>query len=601
MIVQAVLLPMPSATSEVRVFWVVLLGWLVAFGAGGFSGDRLLRPGSASSALPGAAAALRFGNALSSRGVPRYLAALRLFLCVEIGASFLDLPRWIATIPVPLAQSAGSAFTNSFVLVGLVFLALGLLTPFAGLLLIALIPASAAAMVGDHRVYWLLVLSIPVVCGPGCLAVDGWLERIRAAARPQAPPILPHVVVVGAGFGGIAVARGLRHARCTVTLLDRRNHHLFQPLLYQVATAGLSPADIATPIRSLFRTQTNVKVLVGEATGIDAARQSVSVGSARIDYDFLVIATGARHAYFGHDEWAPHAPGLKSIEDATDIRRRILTAFENAESTDDLEARTAWLTFVIVGGGPTGVELAGAIAELARHGLKDEFRSIDPANARVVLVQSGSRLLPTFAPPLSASAERALRSLGVEIVLDQRVENIDGEGVVVGGRRLAARTVIWAAGVKASPAAKWLGIPADNLGRVIVGDHLDVAGHDGIFAIGDTASSNAWNGANVPGLAPAAKQGGQYVAAVIKARLKGGSAPRPFRYRHFGSLATIGRRAAVVDLGRVRISGALAWWLWGAAHVTFLVGGRNRVSVIVEWMWAYVTFRRGTRLITGVD
>ena len=323
------------------------------------------------------------------------------------------------------------------------------------------------------------------------------------------------------------------------------------------------------------------------------------VGAQRIPYDYLVLATGATHSYFGHDEWAPYAPGLKRIEDATEIRRRMLSAFERAEATDDPVQRQSLLTFLIVGGGPTGVELAGAIGELARYGMEKEFRNFDPASARVILVQAAPRILPTFPEKLSATAKASLEKLGVEVVLNGRVEHIDIEGVRVNGRPIAAGTVLWAAGVVASPAARWLNAEADNAGRLKVGPDLSVAGRPNIFAIGDTALSTAWEGNPVPWLAPAAKQGGAYVAAVIRARVLGRAIPPPFVYKHLGSLATIGRKAAVADFGWLRLSGAPAWWLWGAVHVAFLVGLRNRISVMFDWFWAYLTFRGGTRLITG--
>jgi NADH dehydrogenase/putative oxidoreductase len=381
-------------------------------------------------------------------------------------------------------------------------------------------------------------------------------------------------------------------------MIDQRNYHLFQPLLYQVATASLSPADIATPVRALFRNQPNVRILLGGVTGVDTAAKTVRLAHQVIAYDHLVLATGAQHSYFGHDDWAAFAPGLKTIEDSTAIRRRLLLAFEEAEGAEAAADRQAWLTFVIVGGGPTGVELAGAIAELARHGMEQEFRAIDPTSARVILVQAGARLLPSFPETLSREAERALTQLGVDVRLDQAVEAVSDTSVVVGGRIIPARTVLWAAGVMASPAAAWLGVPADRAGRVPVDTALKVPGLDSVYAIGDTAASSGWAGQPVPGLAPAAKQGGAYVARVIHAQLIGRAVPGPFRYRHFGSLATIGRQSAVADFGFVRLRGAFAWWMWGAAHLAFLVGGQNRTTVLVQWLWAYVTYRRGPRLIT---
>ncbi len=409
------------------------------------------------------------------------------------------------------------------------------------------------------------------------------------------------MLIVGAGFGGLSCAVALRRARASVTLIDRDNYHLFQPLLYQVATAALSPGDIAAPIRALFREAFNTQVLRATVTGVDTARQRLLLGTQELPYDFLVLATGAAHSYFGKDQWQPFAPGLKRIEDATAIRRRLLLAFERAEATEDDQDRRRLLTFLIVGGGPTGVELAGAIAELARFGMEKEFRRFDPASARVVLVQSATRLLPTFDEKLSAIARRSLERLGVEVLLGSRVEDIDAQGVVVSGRRIEARTVLWAAGVMASPAARWVGAEADSAGRVKVGPDLGVPGLSGVFAIGDTALSAAWDGKPVPGLAPAAQQAGRHVARVICARLSGAAAPEPFAYHHRGSLATIGRKAAVAEFGRLRLWGAPAWWLWGLVHVGFLVGLRNRVATMTNWFWAYLTFRGGIRLITGED
>jgi NADH dehydrogenase FAD-containing subunit len=423
------------------------------------------------------------------------------------------------------------------------------------------------------------------------------------AERPQvAIPrvVIPRVVIVGAGFGGLAAAKALRRAPCDVLVIDRRNYHLFQPLLYQVATAALSPADIASPIRSILARQKNARVLMARVAGIDAARKRVRLQDGRDEpFDHLVVATGARHAYFGHDEWEKHAPGLKKIDDATDIRRRILLAFERAEATSDAEERKALLTFVVIGGGATGVEMAGAIAELAHWALADEFRAIDPAQARVMLIETGPRLLPAFPERLSQHAREALEKLGVEVQLGRAVEQCDGAGIIFGGERVAARTIVWGAGVQASPAAKWLGAEKDRAGRVLVAPDLSVAGQPDIFVVGDTAAVKDEKGRPVPGIAPAAKQMGAYVARVIAARISGGPPPGPFRYRHAGSLATIGRSAAVADFGWLKVTGWLAWWLWGIAHIYFLIDFRSRFIVALQWFWSYLTYRRGARLITG--
>jgi NADH dehydrogenase FAD-containing subunit len=406
-------------------------------------------------------------------------------------------------------------------------------------------------------------------------------------------------VIAGAGFGGLAAAQALNRTEVEITLVDRRNYHLFQPLLYQVATATLSPADIAQPIRSILRNQRNVTVLLGRVTGVDTAAREVLIGQRRLPYDYLIVATGARHAYFGHDEWEASAPGLKKIEDATDIRKRILLAFEQAEAATDGGDVAALLNFVVIGGGPTGVELAGAIAELAKKALVADFRKIEPHQARVMLIEAGPRLLPAFPERLSAIAERALVRLGVDVRLGTPVTACDSDGVVLGEQRIAARTVLWAAGVAASPAAKWLDADRDRAGRVKVAADLSLPGHPEIFVIGDTAFTTDAAGNPLPGIAPAAKQAGLYVAKVIRARVGGRAAPAPFHYRHLGNLATIGRRAAVADFGWVRLSGWLAWVLWGLVHVYFLIGFRNRLAVLLDWLWAYVTVQRGARLITG--
>jgi NADH dehydrogenase len=412
-------------------------------------------------------------------------------------------------------------------------------------------------------------------------------------------PANPHrVVIVGAGFGGLETTYRLAGAPVTITLVDRRNHHLFQPLLYQVATASLATSEIAWPIRYLLRGRHEVTTLFATVAGVDANAKRVLLDDGdTLPYDTLVLATGARHAYFGHDEWEPFAPGLKTLEDATTLRRRILVAFERAERESDPARRAALLTFVIVGAGPTGVELAGTIAELAQDTLPPDFRNIDTHKARVVLIEAGSRVLAGFADDLSAYAQRSLQGIGVEVVLGQAVTECNADGVVYGGQTLQAKTLIWAAGVRASPAAEWLGAAADRAGRVMVEPDLTVADHPDIFAIGDTVSINGADGKPVPGIAPAAKQQGRYVAQTIKARLRGETLG-PFRYMHAGSLAQIGKRKAVIELGRFKLSGALAWWIWGIAHIYFLIGLRNRLSVAISWLWIHARDQRAARLIT---
>ncbi|MEQ9153044.1 MAG: NAD(P)/FAD-dependent oxidoreductase [Parvibaculum sp.] len=412
-------------------------------------------------------------------------------------------------------------------------------------------------------------------------------------------PGAPKVVILGAGFGGLTAARSLKNADVEITLIDRQNYHLFQPLLYQVATATLSPADIAVPVRSTLRDQKNTRVLLGEVVHVDRARRLVDLSDGRhVPYDWLVVATGARHAYFGHDEWEPFAPGLKKIDDATEIRRRVLLAFEKAETEPDEEARKALLTFVIVGGGPTGVEMAGAIIELARKTLVSDFHHIDPSSARVLLIEAGPRILPAFAEDLSAFAQASLVRKGVEVMCGEPVTECGAGGVAMDGTRIAARTIVWAAGVEASPAAKWLGVEGDRAGRVPVNERLTLDDDERVFVVGDTAAAKWDEDRIVPGIAPAAKQMGAYAAKAIRAALKGETAA-PFRYWHQGNLATIGRKSAIVDFGRFHLKGFLAWLVWGAAHIYFLIGFRNRLIVMLHWIWAYVTMRQGVRLITG--
>jgi NADH dehydrogenase len=412
------------------------------------------------------------------------------------------------------------------------------------------------------------------------------------------PQQRPRVVIIGAGFGGLSAAKQLARAPFDVVVVDRHNYHLFQPLLYQVATAGLSPADIASPIRGILRGQKNAHVILADVSGVDTGRREVLAEGRRIPFDCLIVATGAQHAYFGND-WASYAPGLKTIDDATYLRRRILLAFERAESEPDADERRRLLNFVVVGGGPTGVEMAGAIAELAKRALASDFRSIDPRCTRVILLEAGQRLLGPFDPALSEAARHSLEQLGVEVRLGTGVTDCDCSGVSIGQERVETRTIMWAAGVKASPAAQWLGVESDRAGRVKVGDDLSAPGHADVFVIGDAACAIGVDGKPLPGVAPVAKQQGAYVAQLLMARARGETLAA-FRYRDFGSLATIGRKRAVAQLGAVKLSGFPAWLLWSLAHIYFLIGFRNRMSVAINWCWHYVTFQRGTRLITGI-
>jgi putative oxidoreductase len=615
MLVLALVIQFNYQVFDAHLFWAALLGWYVVRGAGPISLDRALAHGLGDTALPFAPAGMRASQWLTRYIAPLYRLGLRLWIALTLFVAALlrsadpepSVAAMMHTLGAVLPVKSALIFPPLALFVCAVLLVPGLAVRLAALLLLGLtLSAQMASPQWSDDLYWLLVLALTALHGAGVLSIDEWIVRKLKQIFPQLdgkPAFslagLPRVVIVGAGFGGLTCAAKLRSARVQVTLLDRHNYHLFQPLLYQVATAALSPGDIASPVRGLFRESFNTRVLLGTVTGVDTERREVIVGTQHLPYDYLVLATGASHSYFGRDEWEPYAPGLKRVEDATEVRRRLLTAFERAEATDDLQERNSLLTFLIVGGGPTGVELAGAIGELARYGMEKEFRNFDPASARVILVQSGPRILPTFPEILSESAKRSLEKLGVEVLLGSKVEQIDGEGVLVSGKRIASRTVLWAAGVVASPAAKWLGVEADNAGRLKVGADLSVRGLENVFALGDTALANAWDGKPVPGLAPAAKQGGEYVAKVIRARVEGRTVPSKFVYKHLGSLATIGRKAAVVDFGAIKFSGTLAWWFWGLVHVGFLVGMRNRISVMFDWFWSYLTFQSGTRLITG--
>src|SRR5688572_12323790 len=452
-----------------------------------------------------------------------------------------------------------------------------------------------------------------MMCGVAPAPVaTGYARQLRHLRREAEVPVdmdrtphPPHLVVIGGGFAGLWATRALARDNVRITLIDRRNHHLFQPLLYQVATAGLSAPDIAAPLRHILRGQRNVEVRLGEVVAIDAAAKSLNLREGEVlGYDFLLLASGATHAYFGHDDWAAHAPGLKTLDDALAIRRRLLLAFERAEAAKSAEERAAWLHFAIVGGGPTGVELAGTLAEIAHHTLRDEFRHIDPAEAKVRLIEAGPRVLSTFPESLSARARTQLEALGVEVMTGTPVKAIDADGYILGDTFVRARTVIWAAGVAASPLGALLDAPRDRAGRVQVDADLSVHGHPEIFVAGDLASVQQ-DGRPVPGVAPAAKQMGAHVARVIRARLQArthgpGDSPA-FRYRDFGNLATIGRMAAVVHFGRLKLSGLPAWWFWLFIHIFFLIGFRNRLIVLINWAWAYWSYQRHARIILGQD
>lgn len=408
---------------------------------------------------------------------------------------------------------------------------------------------------------------------------------------------MPHVVILGGGFAGLFAARRLSRAPVRITLIDRRNHHLFQPLLYQVATAALNPSDIAEPIRRILRHQSNASVILGDATAIDVSGKKVLLRDCEIGYDYLIVAAGVTHSYFGHDDWPHYAPGLKTIDDALEIRKRVLMAYEEAERENDIGKRREWMSFVVIGAGPTGVELAGALAEIARHSLAHDFRHIDPAEAKILLLEGKPGILPSYPPDLADRAKQNLERLGVEVRTGAAVTSMDERGIDMGRERIPARTKLWAAGIQGAPIAKTLGAPVDGAGRVMVTPELAIPGRSDIFVVGDLAHFEQ-DGALIPGVAPAAIQQGIHAADNILREVKG-QQPRPFRYVDKGSLATIGRSAAVADLGPVRLSGFVAWVAWLVVHIYFLIGFRNRLLVIIEWAWVYLTWDRGARLITG--
>jgi NADH:ubiquinone reductase (H+-translocating) len=599
------------AALDLNLFWMALLAYYVLLGADRLSLDRLLSQGLKNSPLPQAGALITFLDATRPALTSIYLLALRVALMLTLLLAGGQMST--AMMPTTTAVLAWLPVSSARFLLGNAGIAFALLigSGFAtrATALIAVVMIGYHQMIGGDMsfpFYWTVLLLLLVAKGPGPFSLDG---AILAGLRRSLPELsgkpasnlesLPRVVIVGAGFAGIACARALRHAPASITLVDRQNYHLFQPLLYQVATAALSPADVAIPIRAIFRDQFNVKVMLAAVTGVDTERREVLADGLNLPYDYLVIATGATHSYFGQDAWAPFAPGLKQVDDATLVRRRVLEAFERAEVAASEAERRRLLSIVIVGGGPTGVELAGAIAELARVGMAKDFRNFDPATAEIILVQAGPRLLPAFPESLSEVARRSLANIGVQVFLNSKVRLIDADGVLVNDRRINSRTVLWAAGVAASPAAKWLNAEADKAGRVKVQPDLSVPQLPDVYVIGDTALANCWRGQPVPGLAQAAKQGGAFVAKVIRAKLRGEPVSYAFSYRHMGSLATIGRKSALADFGFVRLRGAMAWWLWGIVHVLFLVGSRNRAAVVLNWIWSYVTYRASTRLITG--
>lgn len=607
-----------------QVFLIIILGYWVVMGARRNSLDHLLR-GLKDSALPLARSLRQLFDFLNERVGPVYLLLMRLWIAgvLYIGAhsaaESLGLTGYLRFLEYQPANSVlrmgeGGALLDLVGGVGAVCIAFGFATRLFALLTLVLLSgiiAQVDASTAQHTefLYWIMLLTILFFSGPGKYSLDNLLRIALGKIFPQLDgsmgsndSALPHVVIVGAGFGGVAAAKALRTTACKITLIDKHNYHLFQPLLYQVATAGLSPSDIATPIRGLFRDQQNIRVMLGEVNAVDKIARQVKLADGRaLHYDYLILATGARHSYFGKDDWAVFAPGMKRVEDALAVRAKLLRAFEDAENAEDPALQEKLMTFVIVGGGPTGVELAGAVAELARQGMEHEFRRINPANAKIYLVEAGPRVLAVMPEAISAYTQKALEQLGVIIRTGGRVETIDAEGVIINGERIASLNVIWAAGVQASPAAQWLGGEADRAGRLKVNPDLTVPGCEQVYAIGDTVLAEVWKGKPMPGLAPAAKQSGVFAARHIRAKIEGRMPAQAFMYHHYGSLATIGRKAAVADFGRFRLHGAIAWWFWGGVHILFLANLQSRVAVAIEWFWAYVTFKRSIRLITEVQ
>ncbi len=623
-----VVIQLSYQATNAQVFWIIILGWWIVSGAGRISIDFLLQD-LKEAALPFVRTIGKFFAFLSGVIAPFYALFIRVWIAAVLfvaghsamGMDSLSIASYLHVLEYKPSESVlrmvhGGMSISPFVIfttgIGAVCIAAGFGTRIFSLialftLLFATQHVDATAAQKTEFIYWIVLTSILFFNGPGKYSLDHIIRKKLSAYFPQLqgelPPgtdSLPHVVIVGAGFGGLATAKALRTTGCRVTLVDKHNYHLFQPLLYQIATCSLSPADIAVPIRSLFQDQKNIRVIMNEVEGIDKANKHIAfTDKTALAYDYLVLATGAQHSYFGKDEWSAFAPGMKKIEDALDVRAKILTAFELAENTDDPALREALMTFVIVGGGPTGVELAGALAELAYHGMRDEFRRINPKDAKIHLVEGSPRLLAVMPESLSAYTQRSLEKLGVKVATNARVELIDADGVVVAGKRITSKSVFWAAGVQASPAAKWLGAEADRAGRLKVLPDLSVPNCENVFAVGDTVSADVWNGKPMPGLAPAAKQSGAFVATQIRNHIEGRPLEKAFAYKHYGSLATIGRKSAVADFGAFKMFGPLAWWFWGAVHVMFLTNTRSRASVAIQWFWAYLTFKRSTRLITN--
>ncbi|CEG58315.1 NAD(P)/FAD-dependent oxidoreductase [Legionella fallonii] len=597
---------------DVNLLLITLMAGYILRGASSFSLDHLFEQGLSRSPLPFAMNIHNFFNATKKGSENLFLLGLRIWLMLSLillGAYDVKMSTsgmQLAFVWLPL-KSLHLLIGSGFLILPFVF-GIGIATRlFALLLLVLFFVTQSQVSELAYAPYWMMIMAILFMSGSGFFSFDQMMFSTLKRRYPQLsgkPAFsldnLPHVVILGGGFGGITCAKALSHTPVRVTIVDKNNYHLFQPLLYQVATGNLSSGDIAISIRSIFLNQFNAQVLLGTVSSIDKVNRKVITDQFELSYDYLVIATGATHSYFGKDGWAPYAPGLKTIEDAIDVRSRIMQTFERAEIAETDVERENLLNFVIVGGGPTGVELAGAIIELARYGMEKDFRHFDPSNSKVILVQAAPRLLPAFSEKSSAKVQQCLEQLGVVVYTNSTVEGIDEMGVIVKGQRICSKSVFWAAGVQASPAASWLDVPADGNGRVLVNKDFSVPNCPNIYAIGDTAAANLWQGKPIPGLAPAAKQGGKFIAKKITALVYNKSAPEEFHYTHLGSLATISRKASIVELNRFSFYGELAWWFWGVVHVSFLVGARNKFSVLSNWVWSFFTFRANNLLITSV-
>lgn len=602
---------------------ILLLGWTVIFGAGKISLDQAFGGVKDSAIFLSKPISILYEETTRFVG-PFYQLALRFWIaCIAMTAGWVALQSGWSPYPVlgyRLSSSLLTAFhyhgyEMTLLMVG-ALIGLGAFTRLISLggmislvvVLCFFFPSVINVFQYDEAVAWIFLLGLLLFHGPGSVSIDHWIKKItqrwlhhRYVGGLAHKKSLPHVVIIGGGFGGVAAAKSLKTTACRITLIDQHNYHLFQPLLYQVATAGLSPAEIAAPIRSLFVDQPNIDIKLGEVVAIDSSNREIKLNNQDpVSYDYLILATGAQHSYFGQDQWSTFAPGLKKIEDAIAIRQKVLSSFEQAENLEDssaIDAQTPLLTIVIVGGGPTGIELAGAFAELAHDGMHHEFRHIDPKKAQIILVEAGPRLLASMPEKLSEFSRKSLENLGVTVLLNTPVESIDQEGIIAKGQRFASKNVFWAAGVQGSKAAQWLNAPVDRAGRIEVNPDLSVPGFDNVFAIGDTISVKAWDNKLMPGIAPAAKQSGKYVAQLIQNHIEEKPPLKPFRYQHYGNLATIGRSLAVIDFGHFQMSGSLAWWFWCGIHLYFINNMRNRFQIMLQWFWSYLTFKKSSRII----